>query len=151
MKKIYLSLIILGLLFSGCSRKERMLNYIPKSEIISSLDFTKYSKRGFLITPSDYGSNYEALGIFNFTVYPEANTNLVKINGFNIQLEALEWKQKEINHQEILDFVYKTALEKGADAITHFKIRNVEKIVNDGIENVYIQGLEVEGLLIKRK
>jgi hypothetical protein len=61
------------------------------------------------------------------------------------------WKKEEINHQEILDFVYKTALEKGADAITHFKIKNVERVINDGIENVYLQGLEVEGLLIKRK
>jgi PBP1b-binding outer membrane lipoprotein LpoB len=65
MKKIYLTLVIFVIAFSGCSRK---FEYIPKQEMISSLDFTKYSEKGFLVTPSDYGSNYEALGIFTFTV-----------------------------------------------------------------------------------
>lgn len=161
-KSIFIT-VLLTLLFSGCSRKEekkRVINHIPKSEIISSLDFTKYSKKGFLITPSDYGSNYDALGMFTFNIYPEANleskTEIYEDEDDNGDIKEKErtiffWEQDKIKAQEILDFAYKTAIKKGADAITHFKIKNVVKVVDDGIDTVILNGLEVEGLLIKRK
>jgi hypothetical protein len=156
MKKIYLALLIFAIAFSGCSQKKqesetlkvRKFKKISKAELIMSFDFTKYSEKGFLITPSHYGSNYETLGLFTFIIYPEAEAfEYDSLFG----KKDIVWETKKIDSQEILDFAYKTALKKGANAITHFKIRNVLKTVNDGVENVYIQGLEVEGLLIKRK
>ncbi len=144
MKKI-VSLVVVTVLslgFSGCSQK---YTHVDKQEVISSLDFTKYQKNDFLITPGEYGDNYTAIGIFTFTVYPESNY-IKTTSGRN----SKNWVSKDISSQEILDLAYETAVKKGANAITHFKIRATTKILNDGIQNFSVTGLEMSGLLIKR-
>jgi hypothetical protein len=145
MKKIS-SLVIVTLLslgFSGCTQK---FTHVPKQKIISSLDFTKYQKKGFLITPGEYGDNYTAIGIFTFTVYPEAN--FVKSKS---RENHGKWISGNLSSQEILDLAYETAVKKGANAITHFKLRSTNETLNDGKLNFSITGLEMSGLLIKRK
>ena len=139
MKKIIRLAVIttLSLGFVGCSQK---YTHINKQEIISSLDFTKYQKKDFLITPGEYGDNYTTMGIFTFTIYPEVNYNKT----------YYQWVSKDISSQEILDLAYETAIKKGADAITHFKIKTTSKMLDDGIETFSIIGLEMSGLLIKR-
>ena len=144
MKKIISLAVATALSFGviGCSQK---FTHIDKQKSISSLDFTKYQKKNFLITPGEYGDNYTAIGIFTFTVYPEAN--YLKTNTKN---PPYKWVSKDISSQEILDLAYETAIKKGANAITHFKIRTTNKMLNDGIENFSVTGLEMSGLLIKR-
>ena len=144
MKKI-ISLVVVTVLslgFSGCSQK---YTHVDKQEVISSLDFTKYQKNDFLITPGEYGDNYTAMGIFTFTVYPESN--YIKTTSGR---KSKNWVSKDISSQEILDLAYETAVKKGANAITHFKIRTTTKMLNDGIQNFSVTGLEMSGLLIKR-
>ena len=144
MKKI-ISLVVVTVLslgFSGCSQK---YTHVDKQEVISSLDFTKYQKNDFLITPGEYGDNYTAMGIFTFTVYPESN--YIKTTSGR---KSKNWVSKDISSQEILDLAYETAVKKGANAITHFKIRATTKMLNDGIQNFSVTGLEMSGLLIKR-
>ena len=144
MKKIISLVLItaLGLGFVGCSQK---FTHIDKQKSISSLDFTKYQEKNFLITPGEYGDNYTAMGIFTFTVYPEANC--IKTNSSQTHCQ---WISENISSQEILDLAYETAVKKGANAITHFKIRSTDKMLNDGIQNFSVYGLEMSGLLIKR-
>jgi hypothetical protein len=144
MKKIISLAVVTALSFGlvGCSQK---FTHVDKQKSISSLDFTKYQKKDFLITPGEYGDNYTAMGIFTFTVYPEAN--YLKTHSQN---PPYKWVTKNISSQEVLDLAYETAIKKGANAITHFKIRVTNKILNDGIQNFSVSGLEMSGLLIKR-
>ena len=150
MKKImsFVVISVLMLSFNGCSQK---YTHIDKQEMISSLDFTKYQKKSFLITPGEYGENYIAMGIFTFSVYPEANFIESKsINKDGREEVSGKWVTKSLSSQEVLDLAYETALKKGANAITHFKISNTSKMYNDGMRNFSINGLEMSGLLIKR-
>ena len=144
MKKIIsLALVtVLGFGLAGCAQK---FTHVNKQKNISSLDFTKYQEKNFLITPGEYGDNYTAMGIFTFTVYPEANC----IESQKRQ-KPCQWISEDISSQEILDLAYETAVEKGANAITHFKIRSTDKMLNDGMQNFSVYGLEMSGLLIKR-
>jgi len=154
MKKIKLLGINLGiviavsLLMGGCSQT---FTHVDKQESITSLDFTKYKNDNFLITPGDYGENYEALGMFSFTIYPEANYVSDKAQDNDSNEKFLKWKQGIVAPQEVLDLAYKTAITKNANAITHFKIKNIDKVMNDGIHSFVVTGLEISGLLIKRK
>ena len=145
MKKIISLAVVTALSFGlvGCSQK---FTHIDKQKSISSLDFTKYQKNNFLITPGEYGDNYTAMGIFTFTVYPEAN--YIETHSREI---PHKWVSKHISSQEILDLAYETAIKKGADAITHFKMKATTKMLSDGRENFFINGLEMSGLLIKRE
>ena len=143
-----MKLKILGtvlLLFSllGCGPT---ITHVPKMQHIASLDFTKYQKDGFLITPGEYGENYEALGLFSFILSAEANlVSKDEMNRFRV------WEIEEIKPQEILDIACDTAVEKGADAITHFTIKNGTKTMHDGESSFTINTIEISGLLIKRK
>ena len=150
MKRIMSLAVItaLSLGFSGCSQK---YTHIDKQENISSLDFTKYQKKNFLITPGEYGDNYTAIGIFTFTVYPEANyIETINKNNEDEEQKTGKWISKNLSSQEILDLAYQTALKKGGNGITHFKIRNTSEMYNDGMHIFSINGLEMSGLLIKR-
>ena len=86
--------------------------------------------------------------IFSFTIYQEAN--LIKFQDKHGHPDT-KWEQREPNPQEVLDLAFETAKEKGADAITHFKISNVKNTINDGLRSVTLDGIEMSGLLIDRK
>ena len=147
MKKILICLSLL-ILFTGCSRN---ISHIKNEVITSSIDFSKYLEKGFLITPGEYGGNYNALGIFVFTVYPDANLETKQYKAADgTRAESSRWFVTKIKTQEVIDIAYKTAIDKGADGITNFKIRNINKTINDGVGIVSIDGIEIEGLLIKR-
>lgn len=146
-KIVLIASVLIGI--TGCKQKYVS---VPKQEVITSLDFTKYQQKGFLITPGTYGENYESLGMFSFTVYPESSYFYKKdMNNKHIQKRMKKWHQGVVLSQEVLDLAYATAIKKGADAITHFNITNPIKILNDGERDFTIEGLKINGLLIKRK
>jgi len=140
-----ISLLAVIMIFTSCAQK---FNHLEKKEIITSLDFTKYQENGFLITPGGYGENYTSLGIFTFTIYAEANYIEQKKDDGTI---TGKWKSEILDSQDILDLAYKTALEKGANAITHFKIKSYTTLEYDGRRNFGRDTLEISGLLIKRE
>ncbi len=140
-----LTALVLILSFTGCSQK---FTHLDREGAITNLDFTKYQKDGFLITPGDYGADYTSVGLFTFTIYAEADFILIKNK--HTGHTAKRWKSKQINPQDILDIVYETALQKDANAITHFKIKNIFTPTNDGQRIFNRDTLEVSGLLIKR-
>ena len=145
-KKILSVLVVAGIAiwFSGCSQK---ITHVDKQEFVSSLDFSKYQKDGFLITPGEFGENYTSLGIFTFKVTAEMN---YKIKSNSNQRSRKTWQATPIKTQEILDLAYETAKEKGADAITHFKMKLDASLSNDGQKSFAIPYYEISGLLIKR-
>lgn len=132
------------------------VKHVDKVETVSGLDFTKYKAKNFLITPGVCGEDHEALGIYTFSVYPEMNFKKYPQTqpvmwGAQGEYDIVGWVPEPLSPEEILDFVYNTAIAKGADAITHFRIKKVHTSFHDGMEMIPVTGFEVEGLLIKRK
>ena len=144
---------LLLIVFNGCVVKERSITKFEKSNSISSLDFTDYMKKDFLITPGTYGNDYVALGMFTFAMYSEVNyieTTVEDEKGKKVIIG--EWITKElVKPDEVLAQAYETAIKKGSDAITHFTVSPTVKNEFDGVSNVSIPGLKMSGLLIKRK
>ncbi|MEA2017093.1 MAG: hypothetical protein U9N59_01485 [Campylobacterota bacterium] len=150
MKNIVSEIVLAATLLvvvSGCSQN---ITHVPQAQLITSLDFTKYKENNFLMTPGEYGGDYEALGIFNFTIVAEANYEIPEEERKSNQPKKI-WVSKDIKAQEVLDLAYETAVKKGADAITHFKMKSGIILKDDGMSMFSIDTLEVSGLLIKRK
>ena len=137
-----LSTLLVGTIFTGCSQK---ITHVDATSKTLSLDFTKYQKNKFLITPGEYGGDYTAVGMFTFIKYPESDFVENKKH-----YEKSYWSQKTVKEQEVLDLAYESAKSRGADAITHFKISPIIKNMNDGLKDFTITGIKITGLLIKR-
>jgi len=152
MKKFKQILIILSVIFLFENCASQQFQHIDKEKIISSLDFTKYQKNDFLITPGEYGADYTTIGIFTFTIYAEANYIIVEeIDSEGEKYNFGKWISNDISAKDILDLAYQTALKKGANAMTHFKLKNISKTIYDGKNEFIVNGLEMSGLLIKRE
>jgi hypothetical protein len=143
-------LLILLFMASACAPS---LKHIPKETEIIGFEFSEYSNKGFLITPGEYGENYETIGLLTFSIYPEANKFEVARRKTQPGKPATDkkWKIETINPLEAIELAYQEAIKRGADAITHFKIHFDSKEYVDGITIVKITGVQVSGLLIKRK
>ena len=146
--KNLLSFFILLFLASACAPT---LNYIPRQTEIVGFDFSEYSKKGFLITPGEYGENYETVGLLTFSIYPEAKKIdvIIKKDGKDVTIK--KWKLAKVDPSEAIELAYQEATKRDANAITHFKINFDSKIYSDGMGTVTITGIQVSGLLIKRK
>lgn len=144
MKK--LAVLILVVLLGGCAPA---LSNIPRQTEIIGFDFSKYSEKGFLITPGEYGENYEAIGLITFSIYPEATKILSGKTARDS--EEIYWKIGKIAPEEVIELAYQEAIHRKADAITHFSISFDTKTYFDGLVAVKITGVKVSGLLIKRK
>jgi len=138
----FLSLTLFSILLTSCGPS--LADFIPRQQTVIGMDLTKYKEKGFLITPGEYGANYESIGYLYFTIYPEAEKQ-------RTEQGIISWKLGEVDYQEVIDFAYRTAISKGADAITHLKVRSVQKTHTGVGASVTLDGLEVSGLLIKRR
>ena len=122
MKKL---LIILSLIV-GCGAPPKV---IPEIQLIIDIDFTEYTQKGFLFTPNAYTANYESIGLITIIYYPEARlvTRVIEYEGKDKEgnkraRKESEWVINKINSNALLDSVYTTCIEMGADAFTQLKI-----------------------------
>jgi hypothetical protein len=119
MKKILLFVIVI---LSGCAT----LDDIPGSTSIMVIDFSKYSKEGFLITPDEtFLDEYNSIGLFNISLFPRAK----KLGYENITPELRkmylingEWAIDPISTNDVIDTVYSRCKAMGADAVINFKL-----------------------------
>lgn len=141
--KYFLFVFLSLLLVSACGPT---IKHIPRQVEVVGFDFTKYSEKGFLITPGEYGEDYETIGLLTFSVYPEANRENNPKAG--PAASRFNWVIENINPSEAIEIAYQEAIKRGADAITHFEI-DFDKRKYPG-PGVYVTGVQVSGLLIKR-
>jgi hypothetical protein len=158
--KLFALLFPTLLIAGGCAPA---LDRIPRQTKIVGFDFSEYSKKGFLITPGEYGEDYETIGLLTFSIYPEAKKvdvihgTIVGLEPGWIPLETTanmlekQWIMEVVNPSEVIELAYQQAIKRGADAITHFKIEYDKKEYLDGYRPLEITGVQVTGLLIKRK
>lgn len=101
MRKIAIFVIGALLILSSCS--------VPQLAIFSFVDFTKYTKEGFLVTPAEsVAQKYESIGIVSYTYRPEYDT----MNGYN-------QSPNDIYNYALSELV-KESKKKGANAILNF-------------------------------
>lgn len=152
MRPIKLGTMLLQLLLvviSGCAPQ---IKYIPAETSLITVDFSKYAKTGFLITPHDYSGEYEAMGLISISVVPEArlvSKSYKHSSGPTATKEMWDIGQLDIN--TIIEALHKRAVSLGADAIIDFKVTTVERQHGEGtLKSVKITGYELEGFAIKR-
>ena len=148
--------LILLLLIVGCATPPKV---IPEIQLIIDIDFTEYTQKGFLITPNAYTGNYESIGLITLIYYPEARLITKEIEyegkdkeGNKLTRKESEWVINKINSKALLDSVYTTCIEMGADAFTQLKILDAPTMpyAINTLNPVSINGIKIEGYAIKR-
>ena len=143
-KLLYLSLIFAFVTYS-CKTLETT---IPKKEILSGINFTKYTKSGFLITPEKYNKEYESIGLIDFLYMPKAELKYNENDNYGI---LYSWEIDPINIQDALDKIYTQCLDMGANALVNFNA-TVEVDQYPLVKNpVAIKGYRITGFAIKIK
>lgn len=117
--------------------------HIPTVTIVTGVDLSRYSQRGFLFSPDAYTGPHEAVGLVSVRRYAEAPWEVPN------QREALpHWEFGHVSTQEALDSMYARAVSLGADALVKMEIRSVEQPAQPG--RPAIPGVEVSGFAIRR-
>jgi len=157
MKKMAKFSILFLLLTISCAQQ---IETIPGYAITSTIDFTKYTEGGFLITPFTYLGDYESICIVDVTIMPE--TKLVKYNTSNKPKEdsyfksdnnlvlAKKWESEKLNLEKSIDYLYKRAVNMGANAIVDFKIETIRENHTHFVPPIEVVGIRLSGFAIKR-
>ncbi|MCD4652140.1 MAG: hypothetical protein K8S56_10220 [Candidatus Cloacimonetes bacterium] len=157
-------LVILLLLVSCAVPLENVplqpLEKIEKYKHVSGFDFSSYNARNFMVTPRGYNGKYEPLGMLNFVVCEGAamEEKLLFIADKHAKeagledIAVFEWIVEELDYNEILEYVYQTAISMGGNAVVDFRItRNDKTYVNSpGYPGVTVPGVEIYGFVIRR-
>jgi len=150
MKKIIIYFI--AIVLASCSTVE----HIDRTSVFYGIDFSKYNDQGFLITPEKYNGEYDALGIVQYNLTPEANYVTVQkftrnSDGSYSPHNQQVWFTENVDIQQALDSIYVFCKSLGANAIMNFSSRRYEVPYTNQINPVVLNGIEVGGLAIKRK
>ena len=146
-KLLGLLLFALILLFSCAPYVSR----IPGNTLLVKIDFSKYSKEDFLITPYEYRGDYEAIGLISNKVAPEAHLVEKNIDNAGVTITKKEWQVEFIDVKKMIDELYKNAINMGANAIVDLKnFSSSEVIMVSSTKSITIESLEIRGFAIKR-
>ena len=123
----------------GACAKPRLL---PGAELVTGIDFSDYSRRGFLFTPGMYTEGpYESLGLVTVTVTPQARQVPDSTTGY------FRWQIERITADDIVRKTYDQAIAMGADALVNFEARVREERLDEYSSRPI---LEVSGFAIRR-
>ncbi len=116
------------------------VTHVAPVTIVSGIDFTRYTQRGFLFTPEVYDGPYEAVGLITVTRYAEGRFNQ----------ETASWDFDPISVRDVVDSIYARATAIGADALMRFHLENVMG-PPAAARLPATPGLEVSGFAIRRR
>jgi hypothetical protein len=129
--------IALGATFVGACARPRL---IPSKTLVAGIDFSEYTRQGFLFTPEMYDGPYEAVGLVTVSMYPEARYVLSADR-------VMRWDVQRITAQDVVAKMYEQAKGMGADALVNFTVR----VTDDRIDATATRPvLEVSGFAIRR-
>src|SRR4051812_45764580 len=103
------------------------MTYIAPITAVTGIDFTDYTKQGFMFTTQPYGGKYESIGIITVTMYPEGH--LVKHES-KAMAEEESWEFSPLNVQDVLREAHARAKAMGANAIINFSVRAISRTQN---------------------
>ena len=138
-------ILISSIYIYGCSTITEMPHYIA----INTIDFTKYTARGFQITPESYMGQYESIALFQAILYPRifhAN-DTITYSYYDPKIpESDFWTIEHIRVSELIDSVYRYTSKLGANAIVNFKADVVTRANGDILYGCY----QISGFAIKK-
>lgn len=154
----HLTLVLsIAILFIGCLPK---LSNIPRKENFYTIDFRKYTEKGFLITPEKYQDAYESIGIIDFVLMPGAEYALVKreLNPYykagdpasERYIDIRKWVIEDISIDIALDTVHSECIKMGANALVNFELELNEEAYTNFTNPVIITGMRITGFAIRR-
>jgi|WetSurMetagenome_2_1015567.scaffolds.fasta_scaffold00070_3 hypothetical protein len=150
MKKLFL--LLSALILASCTPKI-VLQTIEPSETLYSIDFTPFSKKGFLITPEKYNGQYESLGLVKYEAFPGGDYMKVgnKSGRLTSQSDRIsEWQKDPYSLQNVLPRVYDICVKLGADALVNFDYELIKRDVADIPNHSTLTGVRITGFAIKR-
>lgn len=162
MKKFIFLITLLCSLFTGCTTVEE-LSFVPRKESLFGIDFSKYSKQGFLITPEKYAGEYQSIGLITYEYLPSAeykpgtsrpNPYYVPGNPKTSQFIPIKmWITEDVKVEQVMDSVYTRCKILGADALVNFKIEPKTETYSSVVYKnpPIINGYSISGFAIKRK
>lgn len=129
---------------TGC----KTVRLIPESTSALGFDFRPYSAAGFLFTTdAEYKGDYESIGVFVITHYPEA-----RLVSDEEGRKRPYWVVDKINSDSVLQDVHTYLTDMGADALIDFRYEFVEKEEDVGRDaKMPVTGLSITGMAIRRK
>ena len=148
-KLIFLLLIVIV----GC----KPTTFLPDYVTYYGNDFSKYSEKGFLMTPYSYYGDY--IPIADLTVVFEPEMTLVKRSdttilrsGYEVVKVSFNWEKT--TDKNVLDILYEACIKMGADALVDFTFKRKRCSLNDigARESLHMRReiQEVSGFAIKR-
>lgn len=153
--KYLLSSLLFVLLFGGCSTPKEITN-IPGRVDVAGIDFTEYTKRGFLFTPESYSRRYNSIGVVSVIVWAEMNRQESEkiVRGHqqaevNLGYKYGPWRADYLQMQEAIHSMYEQATGMGADALVNFESKGVVA-PHPIYSSVQVPGIEISGFAIKR-
>jgi hypothetical protein len=163
MKKIINLLIFFTVLSCVTPKEFEELTFIPRKESFFGIDFTKYSEKGFLITPEKYLGDYESIGLITYEYLPAAEYKLAGIienpnfdrrdNSSGPEFIHLKkWDYEKVMIEQVMDSVFLISTRLGADALVNFRIEPKAEFHGTGYKNpTTVNGYSISGFAIKRK
>jgi len=145
-------ILLIGLVFMSNCTSINTLSKIDSFNDIRMIDFTEYSKKGFLITTEAYNGKYESIGIINCGARAAAkkHTEETTLQRGGRTVRNYEWKIEKIYIDSVLSLAYEQASKMGGDCIMNFRLTASDKTYEDGFQMVTVPGVEINGFVIKR-
>lgn len=147
MKKL-LTLGMLILLVGGCVPTEFFPKVVPGKNVIFFLDFRPYVEKGFTFSTGDINQNYTPIGTINLVMTPDTILTLAPYGNYwnTAGKEIIEdggkrffiWKESQKNPEisQVLEEIYKTAVEFGGNGIIYFKTEYKDNNISESTGTV---------------
>jgi hypothetical protein len=154
MKKLYF--LITVLIFASCATMR--LTDQPEYVIPKSFDFRTYAEKGFLFTPESFLGEYSTMGIVEIQFHPAIRYRDGQLfSGHNYTARQLYLNGKiitqmasNINTADVIDQMYRVAVEMGGDAVTNFRLVQMEGLTDGSNPNSFYDYYKISGVIIKR-
>ncbi len=144
----YLTLFLVATSLLSCSSTEPR----DRSVRVNATDLTRYTEKGFLITPDNYPGEYQSVGYVSVEVEPKAEVMKDDTEPYDGMVEGpLVTSQDRVYYdppelRAALDSLYEKSTSMGADAVINFQQEGYE-IVYSGAS---LPALRVSGFAIQR-
>lgn len=148
--KLKTVIIALSILVVGCAQQ---LTSIPQESHYYGVDFTKYTERGFLITPEKFLDEYESVGTVRYILIPSANYVTINrsVHSDGSVAERKQWVSRRVTLAQGLDSLYTMARSMGANAIINFEAKEATRSYPSLVNPITLSGYELSGFAIRRK
>ena len=138
-----------AIFFASCNYQTK---YNSASFTIQTNDFRPYLEKGFLFYPDEYRGGYETIGYFSILATPEVKpgkSDKEEIGPRDRSKKSL-FTIDPVDTKKAIDAAYLHCQDLGANAVMHFNIAHVSRIIPGVNLNQPVDCLMITGYAIKR-